>query len=81
LDRRSGYHLDMETTTNETPVTLTADQKIKIADDIATFGWTTCPCCGWMGVVITKAGKLKKHGRKQTGNGGYGCKGSGASVR
>jgi hypothetical protein len=74
------------TDTNDTaaetaPVTLTTEEKAVIAAEIAAQGWTVCPCCGWFGITVTKAGKLRKHGRGQTGNAGYGCRGSGLSVR
>lgn len=39
-------------------------------------GLQSCPCCGWI-LTATKTGKVRKHGRAQTGNEGRRCAGSG----
>jgi hypothetical protein len=60
---------------------LTKAQREEMQRDLATFGWVSCPKCGWSGLSVTKDGKLRKHGRAQTGNGGLGCTAGGLRIR
>lgn len=61
--------------------TLSTETKADLQDQLTRFGFVTCPCCGWCGLSVTKAGKIRKHGRSQTGNDGLGCRGGGLSIR
>lgn len=59
---------------------LTYEKKSQLRAELAKYGWVTCPCCGWIGLQVTKARKIRKHGRAQTGNENLGCQGSGLTI-
>lgn len=71
---------EREETPRAPDLSLTEAQKESLREDLARWGSVTCPRCGWNGLRVTKDGKIRRHGRAQTGRSRLSCGGSGLSI-